>query len=334
MKFLRFDDWATGLLVEGSTPSRVLDVAGSLTRFRALDAAGADAVAAVLPDGGKGSWVRLIENWDRVRGALQKMLGLASQGDTGLSVRPLDAVRLRPPLATRHGRIIALGANVAAHASAAFKIVFGTDVPPENFHKEKRDGLPPWGFLIVPETVIGPGEAVSPPAGVQKLDYEGEVAVILKAGGRRIRPGDVEFWGYTAWNDLSIRDGRLGIGPPLHRGAFSWALEKNFETGNACGPWVVVDEPHDLGRLSCTTRVNGETRQAWSTADMIYDFRETAEFVSRYFELAPGDIICSGTGAGTAIEGGRDGARWLKPGDRIEVEVEGVGVLRNDVAKW
>jgi len=334
MKFLRFDDRATGLLVEGSPP-RVLDVAGSLARFRALDAAAADSVAAGLPDGGRGSWVPLIENWDRVRGALQKMLDLASQGDrAGLSVRPLESVRLGPPLASRHGRIIALGANVAAHASAAFKVVFGTDVPPEHFHKEKRDGLPPWGFLIVPETVVGPAEPVSPPAGVQKFDYEGEIAVILKAGGRRMRPDDIAFWGYTAWNDFSIRDGRLGIGLPLHRGAFSWALEKNFETGNACGPWVVVDEPYDLGRLRCTLTVNGERRQDWSTADMIYDFRETAEFVSRYFDLAPGDIICSGTGAGTAIEGGRDGARWLKPGDRVEVEVEGVGVLRNDVAKW
>lgn len=336
MKFLRFDDWATGLLFDGSTGPRVLDVASSLARFRSHDAAAAESVAAVLPDGGSGSWVPLIENWDRVRGALQKMLGLASQGDrTGLTVvRPLDSVRLRPPLATRHPRILALGANVAAHASAAFKVVFGTDVPPEHFLKEKRDGLPPWGFLVVPETVVGPGEAVSPPAGVQKFDYEGEIAVILKTGGRRMRPDDIAFWGYTAWNDFSIRDGRLGIGLPLHRGAFSWALEKNFETGNACGPWVVVDEPYDLGRLRCTLRVNGETRQDWSTLEMIYDFRETAEFLSRYFALAPGDMICSGTGAGTAVEGGRDGTRWLRPGDRVEVEVEGVGILRNDVAKW
>jgi 2-keto-4-pentenoate hydratase/2-oxohepta-3-ene-1,7-dioic acid hydratase in catechol pathway len=170
---------------------------------------------------------------------------------------------------------------------------------------------------VLPDTVVGPNAPVSPPAGIQKYDYESEVAVILKSGGRGLRPNDVAVWGYTAWNDLSIRDGRLGIGPPLHRGAFSWAIEKNFDTGNSCGPWIVVDEPQD-----------------WSTTELMYSFGETASFISNYLRLATGDLICSGTGHGTAAEFGRDGDRWLKPGDRVEVEVEGVGVLRNDVVAW
>lgn len=277
----------------------------------------------------------MIEDWDRARQALATLIRIASDSaPAGLTLRALDSVRLGPPLPSRSARIIALGANVAAHAAAGFKVVFGTDLPEEHFHEEKREGLPPWGFLILPETVVGTGAAVSPPAGVQKFDYEGEVAVVLRRGGRNMGASDAVFWGFTAWNDYSIRDGRLGIGVPLHRGAFTWALEKNFHTGNACGPCMVVDEPFDIGDLRCKLRVNGEQRQDWSTSEMIYSFADTARFISRYLPLSTGDVICSGTGAGTAVESGRDGARWLRPGDRVEVEVEGVGVLRNDVAPW
>ena len=335
MKIVRFDGWATGLLIDGPRGPQVLDIANSLAALRSRDAPAAGHLAAVLPEGGKGSWVPMIEDWDRARQALATLIRIASDGPSaGLTLKALDSVRLGPPLPSRTARIIALGANVAAHAAAGFKVVFGTDMPEEHFHKEKREGLPPWGFLILPDTVVGTGAAVSPPAGVQKFDYEGEVAVVLRRGGRNMGASDVAFWGFTAWNDYSIRDGRLGIGVPLHRGAFSWALEKNFHTGNACGPCMVVDEPFDVGALRCKLRVNGEQRQDWSTSDMIYSFADTAQFISRYLPLATGDVICSGTGAGTAVESGRDGTRWLRPGDRVEVEVEGVGVLRNDVAPW
>ncbi len=79
---------------------------------------------------------------------------------------------------------------------------------------------------------------------------------------------------------------------------------------------------------------NFEVRQDWSTADMIYNFAESVAFLSKYIDLAPGDILCSGTGAGTASESGVDGNRWLQPGDRVEAEVEGIGVLANTIAEW
>ncbi|MEO7405255.1 MAG: fumarylacetoacetate hydrolase family protein, partial [Burkholderiales bacterium] len=109
---------------------------------------------------------------------------------------------------------------------------------------------------------------------------------------------------------------------------------KNFDTGNAIGPWIVIDEPHDPMKVRVQTRVNGVTRQDWSTTEMMYSFAETAVFISKYLRLGAGDIIWSGTGHGTAAEYGKDGDRWVKPGDKLEVEVEGVGVLRNNVVAW
>lgn len=326
MKFVRFDDGATGLLVD----DQVVDIGAARAT---LGSAGSDTLDRFLPDGGRGSWNDMIAHWDEAREPLAELAAHAAEG--GLDgTAPLASVRLLAPLPDRRARIIALGANNATHAANAFTAVTGEEYTEEQFLKEPGEGLPPWGFLIMPESVVGPEVEIKPEASVQKLDYEVEVGIILAAGGRRLSADDFSVWGFTAWNDLSIRDARLGIGPPIHRGAFNWALEKNFDTGNACGPCVVVDEDYDVNRLRCVLRVNGEVRQDWSTADMIYNFAECVAFISKYIRLAPGDILCSGTGAGTAIEGGVDGNRWLQPGDRIEAEVEGVGILANTVGEW
>lgn len=311
MRLVRFNGGRTGI------------VAGD----KVIDVGAAGVVANVLPGDGSGSWNEMIAHWDEARGPLQ---ALEAKGG-GV---PLSSVSLEAPLPDRRNRIIALGANVAAHAVNAFKAITGEEFTEDHFTKDVREGLPPWGFTIMPETVVGPDAEVKPEKSVQKFDYESEVAIILASGGRYMAPGDLDIWGITAWNDLSIRDGRVGIGQPIHRGAFNWAMEKNFDSGNACGPWVVVDEDYDLGDLNLKMRVNGEERQNWSTKDMMYSFADTVAFLSKYSAMAPGDIILSGTGAGTAIEAGRDGDRWLKPGDELEVEVEGVGVLKNTMVAW
>jgi 5-carboxymethyl-2-hydroxymuconate isomerase len=93
---------------------------------------------------------------------------------------------------------------------------------------------------------------------------------------------------------------------------------------------MVVDEPHDVGKLRMQTRVNGETRQDSTTAEMVYSFGDCVEHLSDYVELLPGDMLVSGTPAGTAIESGPDGP-YLQPGDEVAVEIEGVGVLRTVV---
>ncbi|MFT5181959.1 MAG: 2-keto-4-pentenoate hydratase/2-oxohepta-3-ene-1,7-dioic acid hydratase in catechol pathway [Alphaproteobacteria bacterium] len=326
MKFVRYNEGTTGLLVGDN----IVDIGAARA---SLGSSGADTIARLLPGDGSGSWNDMIAHWDEAREPLGNLAAQAASGEVDGTV-PLTSVNLVAPLPDRRNRIIALGANVAAHAVNAFKAITGQDFTEDHFLKEQRDGLPPWGFLIMPETVVGPEAEVKPEAGVQKFDYEVEVGVILASGGRRISADDFNVWGFTVWNDLSIRDPRLGIGPPIHRGAFNWALEKNFDTGNSCGPCVVVDEGYDVNKLRCVMRVNGEVRQDWSTADMIFGFAESVAYLSRYIELAPGDILCSGTGAGTAVEGGVDGDRWLQPGDRMEAEVEGVGILVNTVGEW
>ncbi|NKB49979.1 MAG: FAA hydrolase family protein [Alphaproteobacteria bacterium] len=326
MRFVRYNEGTTGLLVDDN----IVDIAAARA---SLGSSGADTLARLLPGDGSGSWNDMIAHWGEAREPLAQLAAGAAAGETNATV-PLSSVQLVAPLPDRRNRIIALGANVAAHAVNAFKAITGEEFTEDHFLKDQRDGLPPWGFLIMPETVVGPDANVSPEAGVEKFDYEVEVGVILASGSRRMAAGDFEPWGFTVWNDLSIRDPRLGIGPPIHRGAFNWALEKNFDTGNACGPCVVVDEGYDVNNLRCVMRVNDEVRQDWSTADMIYGFAESAAYLSKYVELAPGDIICSGTGPGTAVESGADGNRWLQPGDHLEAEVEGVGVLANNVVEW
>ncbi len=335
MKILRFDGWKTGLLIDKAGTPQVLDIGASLDALRAVNASAASALAAPFQGTGVVDWAPMIDDWARVGNALHAMQDAASQQGTKMALRPLVSVKLEAPLPSPHARIWALGGNVATHqAAVARKITGNQSITVESVMAEKTAGMPPWGFLVLPETVVGPDAKVAPPAGIQKFDYEAEVAVILAGGGLNLRPHEVRVWGITAWNDLSIRDGRLGIGPALHRGAFNWAVEKNFETGNSCGPWVVVDEPLDPMKLRVQMRVSGKTRQDWSTAEMMYSFGETAAFLSGFSRLKSGDIICSGTGHGTAAEYGRDGDRWLKPGDRLEVEVEGVGVLRNEVVRW
>jgi 2-keto-4-pentenoate hydratase/2-oxohepta-3-ene-1,7-dioic acid hydratase in catechol pathway len=311
MRLVRFNGNKTGLLISGS----VIDIGAS------------GVISEFLPGDGSGSWSGMIAHWDEAREPLQALE--AAGGGT-----PLASVRLDAPLPDRRGRIIALGANVAAHAVNAFKAITGQEFTEDHFYEDKRKGMPPWGFLIMPETVVGPESEVKREASVQKLDYEVEAAIILAAGGKNMQAEDLRVWGFTAWNDLSIRDGRLGIGLELHRGAFNWAVEKNFDTGNPCGPCVVVDEDYDVNDLRCMMRVNGELRQDWRTSKMIYGFSETVAFLSKYITMAPGDIILSGTGTGTAVEGDRDGDRWLKSGDVLEAEVEGAGVLRNKVVEW
>lgn len=333
MKFVRFDSGTTGLVVDAPSGQQVVDVARSVGGFRARDAHGADTLQRLLPDG-SGSWLPLIREWDQARPALEGLIAFASSGGVGIVSKPLGSVKLKAPLVDQNARVFAIGGNFSAHMAQAMYAVTGKTIDQADIKAEKSRGLPPWGFLVLADSVVGPNDDVGPPRDVQKFDYEAEVAIVLLKGGKDIKPGDLKIWGFTAWNDLSIRDPRLGIGPAMARGGFNFGLEKNFDGANVCGPVMVVGERFDVNNLKCKMRVNGETRQDFSTSDMLWTFGDTAEHLSHYHTLKAGDIILSGTGPGTAIESGRDGNRWLKPGDRIEVEIEGVGVLANNVKDW
>jgi 2-keto-4-pentenoate hydratase/2-oxohepta-3-ene-1,7-dioic acid hydratase in catechol pathway len=320
MKFLRFDANLTGLLIErGAEPAEVLDVRASLPVYARSDAPGAALIEHALGPDGSGSWVPLIENWDAARAPLEAMLTAAHEGGGGLTLRALAGLRMRPPLPSPATRVFATGINFRTHVS-------GAGIDPE---AEREQGLHPIGFFVIPGTIAAPGERVGRPIGVQKLDYEAEVAAVLRSGGQGMDASEVMVWGVTGFDDLSIRDKIFGRDLNYDRGPLSIALAKNFQGANPLGPWIVVDEL-DADDLRFGSRVNGELRQEGSTSAMAYSFGDIAHYLSRWIRLAPGDMLTSGTPGGTAAEGGADGP-FLRDGDVVEVFLDGVGVLSNEI---
>ena len=149
MKFVRFNDWATGLLID----DQVVDINAARG---SLDADGSGTLSRLLPDDGRGSWNAMIAHWDEAREPMQQLNAAAAAGD-GSACKPLASVQLQAPLPDRRNRIIALGANVAAHAVNVYKAVTGKDFDEEYFLKEQREGLPGWGFTIMPGNGGRPG---------------------------------------------------------------------------------------------------------------------------------------------------------------------------------
>jgi 2-keto-4-pentenoate hydratase/2-oxohepta-3-ene-1,7-dioic acid hydratase in catechol pathway len=322
MKLARFDDGRTGVVLDRGGSPCVVDVLASLDAFGVHDERAATVLAPLSAEGAV-SWVPLIESWEHARASLSALADWAENGE-GATLQALGEVRLLPPLVSPSGRIFGFGANFASHLAAAVDAI-GAEA---DYAFGIRD-FPPVGFFVIPGTVIGHEDAFNVPPGATAIDYEAEVAVVFATGGRAVSPGDLRIWGITAFNDLSIRDPHLGSGlVDLDQGPLSWALQKNWDGSNACGPWLVVDEDLDPGALSVLCRVNGEVRQQSSTSEMVRSFAEGAAYLSTFITLQPGDVLLSGTPAGTAIERGVDG-RFLELGDVVEVEVEGVGVLRN-----
>ncbi|WP_416981190.1 fumarylacetoacetate hydrolase family protein [Streptomyces sp. T028] len=325
MRLVRVRDEGTGLLVGPPGEEIVVDIARGLAELRRGEPA---LVAALEPyfTTADGSWLPLIARWREVRGFLRALAEIAADGQALTAAsRRLDDVRLDPPLPDPGVRIFALGGNFPAHGSGMAAVM---DVA-ESVRQGAAGGNPPWGFYVIPGTVVGQDAVVTPPSGTRKLDYEAEVAVVLGAGAHEPGSDVIDVWGYTAWNDFSIRDEALGL-TKIDHGPLTWSLTKNFRTGHSSGPCMVVDEPIPAAGLGIICKVNGELRQDGTTAQMQYTFGATAAHISRYAPLAGGDMILSGTPAGTAMEGGVDGP-FLKDGDHVEVGVEGVGLLRNRV---
>lgn len=328
MKFVRFADGRTGMVIDADG-LQIIDIAASNAALRAHDSAAAALLDDVLLDDPQQSWVAMIGRWDAVR---HVFAALAALPPSELALSPFAGTPLAPPLASTSVHIFAVGSNTTDHIVRAFKVMQNLDLTHQQARKAKDDGLPPFGFMLWPATVAAPDAIVAPPKGTLKFDYEGECAVYVKHGGRDLKT--VELWGYTAFNDLGVRDPFLKLAKEAGWGPFSLNLPKNFDTSNSCGPWVVVDEGHDVNSLRCVLTVNGAVRQDWSMAEMIYGFDETLSYISTSLTLRPGDMLSSGTGAGVALESGVDGDAWLKPGDRIEITLDGVAPLRNTVGSW
>jgi 2-keto-4-pentenoate hydratase/2-oxohepta-3-ene-1,7-dioic acid hydratase in catechol pathway len=178
-------------------------------------------------------------------------------------------------------------------------------------------------------SVVGPDADIQWPCYTEKLDYELELAIVIGKKGRDIPPHKAceHIFGYTIYNDFSARDAQLDemaarLGP---------AKGKDFDTGNVFGPCLVTaDEIGDPYGLTMVARVNGEERGRGSTADMHHRFDAILAHISKSESLYPGEIIASGTvGDGCGLEQGR----FLSPGDLVELEIEGIGVLRNRVVR-
>lgn len=217
-----------------------------------------------------------------------------------------DGLRIGAPLA-RPGKIVCVGLNYRDHAAET-----GAAIPER-----------PVVFMKDPGTVIGPYDEVLIPRGSVKTDWEVELAVVI---GRRARYLDgpeaarAVIAGYAISHDVSEREFQLEYSP-------QWDLGKSCETFNPLGPWLVtadeVGDPQDLGlHLS----VNGVKRQEGHTSDMVFPFDHIVSYLSQYMVLEPGDVINTGTPAGVAL--GLPGAPYLRPGDSVELSVDGLGAQR------
>jgi 2-keto-4-pentenoate hydratase/2-oxohepta-3-ene-1,7-dioic acid hydratase in catechol pathway len=254
------------------------------------------------------------------------MLSLIRSGVEGLDRDlangiDLSAVRILAPLPRPARNIFCVGKNYREHAQEFTRS--GFDSSAATLH----DAVPsaPIIFSKVPESVIGSEEAIRHPAPLSDaIDYEAELAVVIGKGGKAIsrdRAYDHVF-GYSIINDVTARD--------LQSKHKQWLIGKSLDTFCPMGPWIVTADQVDPRGLSIRCWVNGELRQDANTADLIFDIPTLIETISAGITLQPGDIIATGTPAGVGI--GFDPPRYLALGDVVEIEIEGLGRLRNPVA--
>ena len=256
---------------------------------------------------------------DGQRGALE-FIERGTLPLSGESV-PLAGARLLAPLPRPRRNLFCVGRNYHAHARELRESVF----------KDNAKTVDAWPivFTKVPECVIGPGDDVLLPTGVStQIDYEAELTVVIGRGGRNIARSDAlsHVYGYTIANDVTARDVQM-----RHS---QWDLGKSFDTFCPMGPWIVTADELDGTdtRVRCWVTPAGgtaELRQDARTADLIFDIPTLIETCSRGITLLPGDIIATGTPAGVGM--GFTPPRFLKKGDRLELSIGELGVLKNIV---
>lgn len=205
-------------------------------------------------------------------------------------------------------------------------------LPAVNFvaHSEEtsKPVLPdPYFFTKFQNSLIGHEGSIRIPRNAQRVDYEGEIGVIIGKRGKYIEEKDAldHVFGYTITNDVSIRDYQL---PERHPYGMDWVSGKAADTGLPIGPWIVPSEDLDQFSMTIKTEVNGEVRQNGTTDDMVFSVERLISYLSRIATLEPGDLITTGTPSGVAEY---TGARHLKEGDTVEIEVDKIGVLRHYV---
>lgn len=187
----------------------------------------------------------------------------------------------------------------------------------------------PYFFTKFHNAIIGPDDYIILPKGLKRVDYEGEIGIVIGKKGKYIRKEEAldYVFGYTIVNDVSFRDYQF---PEQHPYGLNWVMGKALDTGMPIGPWIVTkDEIKDF-KLKIITRHNGKVVQDGNTEDMIFTVSDMISYLSQGITLEPGDVITTGTPAGVAEFSGK---KYLEEGDTIEVEVENIGVLRNYVKR-
>ncbi|MET9777765.1 fumarylacetoacetate hydrolase family protein [Streptomyces sp. NPDC006367] len=240
--------------------------------------------------------------------ALDRVRAAADAGE----LPALDATGLRvgPPVGSI-GKIVCIGLNYHDHARET-----GAEPPAE-----------PVVFFKAPDTVVGPDDTVLVPRGSVKTDWEVELAVVIGRTARYLESAEEGLAcvaGYAVAHDVSEREFQI------ERGG-TWDKGKNCETFNPLGPWLVTaDEVPDPQRLSLRLWVNGELKQDGTTADQIFPVGEVVRYVSQFMVLRPGDVINTGTPAGVAM-GQPEPKPYLRAGDVVELEIEGLGRQRQEL---
>jgi 2-keto-4-pentenoate hydratase/2-oxohepta-3-ene-1,7-dioic acid hydratase in catechol pathway len=228
---------------------------------------------------------------------------------------PLAAIVLEAPLPRPRRNLFCVGRNYRAHARELAGSVFQTE-------DTNRDTWPII-FTKVPDCVIATGEAIKLPQGISdQIDYEAELAVVIGRGGRNIRASRAmeHVWGYTIVNDVTARDVQM-----RHN---QWDLGKSFDTFCPMGPWLASTNVCDGTKMRLRW-VNGELRQDASTTDLIFDIPTLIETCSRGITLYPGDVIATGTPAGVGM--GMKPPVFLKSGDVVRIDIDGIGSLENPI---
>lgn len=236
-------------------------------------------------------------------GEIDALLERANISDWRL---PLDSISYLPALFDPP-RVFCVGVNYEEH-----RVETG-----------RERAAAPIIFLRTSQSQAAHGTTISIPPVSTKIDYEGEIAVVIGKGGRQIDKASAmqHIWGYSAYNDISIRDWQMHTQ--------QWTPGKNFDGSGPFGPWVVTaDEmPSKAEDIRVETRLNGQVMQSAHSGQMIFSIAEQIAYISTFTELLPGDVIVTGTPGGVGVK--RDPQVFMGKGDVVEIEVTGVGILSN-----
>jgi 2-keto-4-pentenoate hydratase/2-oxohepta-3-ene-1,7-dioic acid hydratase in catechol pathway len=301
--------------------------AGIVVDERVIDVSAALESNADSPATGVTSVLNVLQHWVQVHPTLQRVARDVRSGNSKLKTSALSSVKLLAPI-LYPGVIFCAGANYKDHVAEMSKAM---NLPIEPDPHEL--GLNPWHFVKPSACVRGPGESIALPSYSKKVDWEAEIALVI---GRECRNVSVEraldyVAGLSIVNDLSARDhlrrSGVAIDSPFH---FDWVSQKSFDGALPFGPWIVpLEDLSDPGNLGIKLWVNEELMQNSSSSNLIFSMAEQIAHLSTRLTLRPGDVIATGTPAGCGTARGR----FLQPGDKVRIWVEGVGELANEFTK-